>query len=131
MIQSVNVSESAQANSRTLLKTIEPLSRFQCHKTVEFDKSFRKLDKRAQKLIDQKIQEVLFLEPYESKRLVSPQFKGKRSLRSGDFRIIFAICAECKLFHEDRINNCYDCNRYESNNVMLFLCAHRKHAYDT
>ncbi|MGA2681878.1 MAG: hypothetical protein ABSF44_08775 [Candidatus Bathyarchaeia archaeon] len=118
------------ANSRTLSKEIESQSRFQCHKTVEFDKTLRKLHKPVQKLIDKIIQEVLFLEPYESERLVSPKFKGKRSLRKGDYRVIFAICEECRKLHEDRINNCYDCNQYGSNNVMIFLCGHRKHIYD-
>ena len=130
MMQSVNISDNAQAHSRTLLKTIDPPSRFECHTTVEFEKAFRKLDNPAQKKIDRIIQEVLFIEPYKSKKLCSPQFKGKRSLRTGDFRLIIAICAECRQLHEDRINNCYDCNRYGTNNVMIFLCGHRKHIYD-
>jgi len=131
MMQSMNMSDIAQAHSRTFLKIIDPHFRFECHTTVEFEKSFRKLDKPAQKKIDRIIQEVLFIAPYESKKLCSPQFKGKRSVRIGDFRIIIAICAECRQLHEDRFNNCCDCNRYGTNNVMIFLCGHRNHIYDS
>jgi mRNA-degrading endonuclease RelE of RelBE toxin-antitoxin system len=125
MMQSVNHSEKQVSP-----KEQEQASRFQCLKTVEFERAFRKLDKPAQKQVDQIIQEVLFTEPYESKKLVSPELKGKRSLRKGDYRVIFSICEECKKLHEDRINNCFGCNRYETNNVMIFLCGHRNHIYD-
>jgi mRNA-degrading endonuclease RelE of RelBE toxin-antitoxin system len=125
-MQTVNILEK-----KTLSKTLENQSTFQCHTSVEFDKAFRKLDKSAQKIIDRMIKEELSLEPYESKRLVSPELRGKRSIRKGDYRIIFAICQECKKLHEDRINNCYGCKRYGTNNVMIFLCGHRKRIYDT
>jgi mRNA-degrading endonuclease RelE of RelBE toxin-antitoxin system len=42
-------------------------SNYQCHETTEFSKAFRKLDKKAQKIIDETIQDVLLLQPYESK----------------------------------------------------------------
>lgn len=131
MVQSVNVSDMAQTRNKTSLRTIQPESHFQCQTTVEFEKAFRKLDKPAQKKINRAIQEVLFIDPYESKKLCSPQFKGKRSVRTGNFRLIFAICAECRQLHEDRLNNCYNCNRYGKNNVIIFLCGHRNHIYDS
>lgn len=103
---------------------------YQCCKTAEFSKAFRKLDNNVQEVIENVIQDVLLRQPYESKRLVSPQLKGKRTLRKGDYRILFAICEECRKQHEERINNCRDCGRYEANSIMVFLCGSRKHIYD-
>ena len=96
-MKSVNTLEG-----KTSSKALGIKPRFQCQKTVEFERAFRKLDKSAQKIVNQIIQEVLFKEPYESKRLVSPELRGKRSLRKGDYRVIFSICEECKKLHEDR-----------------------------
>lgn len=144
MIQSVNDFEKRkskfllripilndEADNSALLETSESLVfRFQCHKTAQFAKAFRKLDTNAQKSIDKAIQEVLFLRPYESKRLVSPEFRGKRSLRKGDLRIIFAVCEECRALGEVHINNCENCNEHRTSDVIIFVCGHRKHIYD-
>jgi mRNA-degrading endonuclease RelE of RelBE toxin-antitoxin system len=103
---------------------------YRCHKTIQFSKAFRKLDKRAQKEIDKGIIEVLLLAPFESKKLVSPELRGKRSLRKGDYRIIFAMCEECRKLGEVRVNHCDNCQEHSANCIILFDCGHRKHIYD-
>jgi mRNA-degrading endonuclease RelE of RelBE toxin-antitoxin system len=107
-----------------------PTFPYKCHKTTEFGKTFRKLDKEAQRMVDKTIQDALFLQPYDSKRLVSPEFRGKRSVRKGDYRIIFAICEECRKLGDVRINRCENCDDHSLNDVILFVCGHRKHIYD-
>ena len=144
MIQSMNAFEKRKtkffsriqmrndkADNRALLETRESLAfRFQCHKTAEFVKAFRKLDKNAQKSIDKAIQEVLSLWPYESKRLVSPEFRGKRSFRKGDYRIVFAVCEECRAMRLVHMNACKNCDTHSISDIILFVCGHRKHIYD-
>jgi mRNA-degrading endonuclease RelE of RelBE toxin-antitoxin system len=99
-------------------------------KTAEFSKAFRKLDKNTQKIIDKTIQFELTLQPYESKRLVASEFRGKRSFRKGDYRIIFAVCEECRLMGLVHLNACENCNKHATNDIILFVCGHRKHIYD-
>jgi mRNA-degrading endonuclease RelE of RelBE toxin-antitoxin system len=121
-----------ETDCRALLEPRESLAlRYRCQQTVEFTKVFHKLDKNAQKLIDKAIQEILVLQPYESKRLVSPEFRGKRSLRTGDYRIIFAVCEECRALGEVHVNKCENCYEHRTSDVILFVCGHRKHIYDT
>lgn len=104
---------------------------FQCQKTNEFDKAFRKLDKLAQRTIDKTINETLFSDPYESRRLVDPRLKGKRSIRSGNYRVVFAVCEECQKQHEERLNHCPGCDRNGTHKIVVFTCGHRNHIYDT
>ncbi len=103
---------------------------YKCRKTAEFEKAFRKLDMSVQKMLGKTVEEVLSTQPYESKRLVSAELRGRRSLRKGDYRIIFAVCEECRKLQESYLNNCKTCNKHETNAVMLFTCGHRKHIYD-
>ena len=113
----LNVTESSSIN-------------FKCHRTIEFDRSFRKLDNNIQRILDKTIQEVLFTQPYESKRLVAPENRGKRCIRKGNYRLIFGICRECREIGAVRLNNCIDCRNRGENDIMLFVCGHRKHVYD-
>lgn len=59
MTQGVNISENARTNSQTVSKTIEIQSLHQCRTLVEFNRAFRKLDKPAQKIVNQIIREVI------------------------------------------------------------------------
>lgn len=108
-----------------------PLLLYTLNKTDTFVKSFRKLDGNVQEMLDKTVRDALSMEPFKTKRLVSPELKGKRSLRKGDFRIIFSICQECRKLGETRINNCTDCQMHEENNIIIFDCRRRKHAYET
>ena len=102
---------------------------YQCFRTDEFNRSFRKLDSSIQKIIDKAIREVLFNQPYKSKKLVSPELKSKRSLRAQDYRVVFAICEECRESNYMRLNGCKDCKKHGTNDIIMFTCTHRKHAY--
>jgi mRNA-degrading endonuclease RelE of RelBE toxin-antitoxin system len=102
---------------------------YQCSKTAEFTKAFRKLDKNAQNVLDKTIHEELMLQPYESKRLVSPELRGKRSFRKGDYRIVFAVCEECRAMHLVHMNACKNCETHSVSDIILFACGHRKHIY--
>jgi mRNA-degrading endonuclease RelE of RelBE toxin-antitoxin system len=82
-------------------------------------------------MLDTTIQDVLFNQPYETKRLVSIQYRGKRSLRRGDYRIIFAVCEECRKLDQVHLNNCKNCMKHGTNDIVMFTCGHRKHIYDT
>jgi|GEM_PF-1693245 len=100
------------------------------NKTDTFVKSFRKLDGNVQRMLDKSMLDSLSRTPFETKRLVSPVLKGKRSLRKGDYRIIFAICGECRELGEIQANNCTNCRIHGTDDIVVFNCAHRKHAYD-
>ena len=103
---------------------------YRCFQTDEFRRSFRKLDSNVQKRIDKTIRETLFYQPYESKELVAPELKGKRSLRVGNYRVIFAICEECRKLNYVRLNGCNDCRKHGTDDIIMFACTHRKHAYE-
>jgi mRNA-degrading endonuclease RelE of RelBE toxin-antitoxin system len=103
---------------------------YQCYETTEFSKAFRKLNKNAQEIVDKTIQDGLLLQPYKSKRLVSPKLKGKRSLRRGDYRIIFAVCEECRAMRLVHMNACKNCDTHNISDIILFVCGHRKRIYD-
>jgi mRNA-degrading endonuclease RelE of RelBE toxin-antitoxin system len=114
-----------------MLSTKESLQfPYKCNKTDEFEKAFRKLDTPVQKTIQKTIEEVLFRQPYASKKLISAEHKGKRSLRKGDYRILFAVCEECVKLREVDINRCKSCQSHGTNDVMIFTVGHRKKIYD-
>jgi mRNA-degrading endonuclease RelE of RelBE toxin-antitoxin system len=112
-----------------LAKEKPPFS-YNLYKTDVFVKSFRKLDRNVQKMLDSTIKNTLSAAPFETKKLVSPELKGKRSLRKGDYRIIFAVCEECTKLNEARLNRCENCSRHEPSDIVIFMCGHRKHIYD-
>jgi mRNA-degrading endonuclease RelE of RelBE toxin-antitoxin system len=114
----------------TLNPTKSPGLYYKCQKTAEFEKAFRKLDMPVQKMIEKTIGEVLLRTPYESKRLISAEHKGKRTLRKGNFRILFAVCQECVKLHEVELNRCKRCETHETNDVVVFTVGHRKKIYD-
>lgn len=102
---------------------------YQCYKTDEFTRAFRKLDPHIQRMINKAIQEILFCYPYESKPL-KYELEGKRSLRIKDYRIVFAICEECRKLNQTQLNGCKDCKKHGTNDIIMFTCDHRKHAYE-
>lgn len=60
----------------------------------------------------------------EKSEFLSGLLKGLRSYHVGrGYRIIFAICGECRERGHTRINHCEGCNTYSDNTVMLFICG--------
>jgi len=88
-----------------------------------------KLDKIIRERIDRAILEVLSDNPYKSKRISSQKHKGKRIFRVGNYRIIFAICEECKKFRFNESIRCKGCKKHGSSDVMLFAVSHRSIIY--
>jgi mRNA-degrading endonuclease RelE of RelBE toxin-antitoxin system len=88
-----------------------------------------RLDNPIRKRIDKAIIDVLSENPYKSKRVSAQEHKGKRIHRVGDYRIIFAICEECRKLGFTVIVRCKDCKKHGSNHVILFSVSHRAIAY--
>lgn len=103
--------------------------KFQCRATDAFRDDIHKLDNVIRKRIDKVISEVLFENPYNSKRVSAREHKGKRIVRVGDYRLVFAICEECRRFGFNALIKCKDCKKHGSNNVILFSVSHRSISY--
>jgi mRNA-degrading endonuclease RelE of RelBE toxin-antitoxin system len=95
----------------------------------EFNREFRKLDPQVQRLLDNAIREILFNRPYSSK-VLKGKLKGKRSLRVGNYRIIFAICEECRKENYVQLIGCKDCKKHGRNDVIMFTCGPRSKVYE-
>lgn len=79
------------------------------------------LSDQEKTIIDDKIQNVIRYDPYDSE-LLQGELKGLRSynkIKSGN-RIIFAICYECRNGGWTTVNNCIDCDSTGNNVVKLF-----------
>lgn len=102
---------------------------YRVFQTDEFYREFRKLDPQVQKMLDNAIQEILFHHPYESK-ILKGNLKGKRSLRVRNYRIVFAICEECRENNYVRLNGCKDCKKHGRNDIIMFTCGPRSEVYE-
>lgn len=80
-------------------------------------------------MLDNAIKDVLFHSPYNSK-ILKGNCKGKRSLRVHGYRIIFAICEECREKNHTRLNGCKDCKKHGRNDIIMFTCGPRSHIYE-
>ncbi|MGB9694343.1 MAG: type II toxin-antitoxin system RelE family toxin [Caldisericaceae bacterium] len=102
---------------------------YRVFQTDEFAREFRKLGPQVQKLLDNAIREILFNRPYSSK-VLKENLKGKRSLRVGNYRIIFAICEECRKENYVQLNGCKDCKKHGTNDIIMFTCGPRSKVYE-
>lgn len=81
----------------------------------------------------QKIQE----DPQGNSHHLKGEFKGKRSHRVGDYRILFADCQECIERGDTEHNACDDCEELHGENhedpediIKLFETGDRPNVYD-
>jgi mRNA-degrading endonuclease RelE of RelBE toxin-antitoxin system len=78
------------------------------------------------KIINKKVETVLKYNPYKSEKL-DPPLEGLRSyhIPNSEYRIIFAICNECREKHNQSKNNCpnSDCTHIPDESIMLFTCG--------
>lgn len=102
---------------------------YKCFQTDEFKRKLKKLDFNVQKRIDKAIVEILFVKPYATK-ILTENLKGKRSLRVGDYRVIIAICEECKRLNYVELNGCRGCKKHGRNDIIMFTCGHRDEVYE-
>ena len=56
--------------------------------------------------------------------------KGKRRVRIGDYRLIYAVCLDCRQKGYTKFNQCYDCKSHNDNSIVYFDVIHRPHGYD-
>jgi len=103
--------------------------RYVPYQTDRFAKSLSKLDKPIRTRVIKAIDEEITVEPYRSDPLAY-SLKGKREYRVGDYRIIFAICEECRAKRFERFNGCSDCKRHGRNDLILFDVGHRGRILD-
>ena len=55
---------------------------------------------------------------------------GKRKLRVGDFRIVFAMCAECRQTGHTQANDCEFCNETDDRTIVFFDVDLRQKVYE-
>ena len=55
---------------------------------------------------------------------------GKRKLRLGNFRIIFAMCAECRQTGHVQANDCEFCNETDDRTIVFFDVDLRRKVYE-
>ena len=83
-----------------------------------------KIPKHFKSVINKTVDSVLRNNPYRSSEL-SGALEGLRSyhIPNSGFRIIFAICEECRKENNQSRNYCPDCESIPDQSVMLFTCG--------
>jgi len=102
---------------------------FRAYQTEEFEKRFGKLDKSVRERVLKGIGRLLD-DPARGSKLLQEPFKGKRSFRQGDYRVILSICEECRKNDWKAHNSCNGCEGRPDRSVILFTIGHRKNVYD-
>ena len=98
--------------------------------TSHFGRNGKKLTKKnpeLKKRIEEAIGEVCSAS--EKSKLLKGEFEGKRSYSFGNYRIVFAICRECRKRGFVRFNRCSDCGEKPDNSIVFFDIEHRKRVY--
>jgi mRNA-degrading endonuclease RelE of RelBE toxin-antitoxin system len=95
--------------------------------TERFNKSISQLDRSVQERVDKAVREIAS-NPYASE-LLKIALKGKRNYRIGDYRVIFAVCEECRRENWVELNGCSDCKKHGRNDFILFDAGHRGSIY--
>jgi len=85
-----------------------------------------RIPNRIKKIINEKVETIIKHNPYKSEEL-DPPLEGLRSFRilGSEYRIIFAICEECREKNYQSKNKCPDsvCRNIPDESVMLFTCG--------
>jgi len=70
------------------------------------------------------VDRVLKYKPYKSEKL-DYALRGLRSyhIPNSEYRIIFAICEECRKDGNQSLNGCQDCDNIPSQSIILFTCG--------
>ena len=88
--------------------------------TDKFSDQLRKLrDKVRVKRINDKVLEILNA-PYRDIRFGAGRWRGKREERTGDDRIMFAVCGQCRKEKHQEYNNCLNCKNIPDNTIRFF-----------
>jgi mRNA-degrading endonuclease RelE of RelBE toxin-antitoxin system len=93
---------------------------YQADFTEKFEKQLRKLrDKVRVKRINDKVLEIV-AQPYRNIRFGAGRWRGKREERTGDDRLMFAVCGQCREENHRTYNNCFNCENIPDNTVRFF-----------
>jgi hypothetical protein len=98
-------------------------ARYVIYQKLMYSEYGKRLPKEIKDRINLAVESDLKVNPYGSESL-KVSLRGLRSYQlRGGYRIIFAICKECRKGGFTRLNNCEDCSKHPDNTVMLFLCG--------
>jgi mRNA-degrading endonuclease RelE of RelBE toxin-antitoxin system len=98
----------------------------------DFNKNFRKLTKKDNNLKNRIMQQVeeMKIDPFRNSIELEYDLKGKRRIRVGDYRLIYAVCDDCRKKGYDRLNQCYECGSKGNDAMVFFDIIHRSQGYD-
>jgi Txe/YoeB family toxin of Txe-Axe toxin-antitoxin module len=84
--------------------------------------STKTLPQQLKIIINDKVLNHIAVQPYHSEKL-DYELSGLWSYNklSGDNRIIYAICEDCRKRKLTTMNNCVDCKEVPDNTIMLWL----------
>lgn len=99
--------------------------------TRQFSKNFRKLQRKRIPGLDRlkRAIEELRVDPHKNDTWLFHELAGKHKRRVGDYRIVLAICGECRKLGHTRVNRCTFCEEVGDNTLVLFDVGHRSSIY--
>lgn len=68
--------------------------------------------------------------PFRNSIELDYELKGKRRIKVGDYRLIYAVCSDCRKKGYEKINQCYDCKLKGEDAMVFFDVFHRSKGYD-
>ncbi len=94
-------------------------------------KQLEKLDKSRREAIDARISD-LMLDYGAYSTPLHANLVGLRSTHSGDDRIVFAVCEECRRegWVEHNRHRCGECGDLHDDTLLILAIGHRKKIYD-
>ena len=98
----------------------------------DFEKHLKKLTKRdnnLKKRILGKVEEMKN-DPYRNSKEYIADLKGKRKMRVGAYRLVYAVCEDCRAKGYEVLNQCFECESKKDNSIVYFDVIHRPHGYD-
>jgi len=69
-------------------------------------------------------------DPYRNSIELDYDLKGKRRVKVGDYRLIYAVCEDCRKKGFTRFNQCYECKSHGDDSLIYFDLIHRSQGYD-
>lgn len=98
----------------------------------DFKKHLKKLTKRDSNLKQRILKKVEEMQndPFRNSKEYIADLKGKRKMRVGDYRLIYAVCKDCRAKEYEKINNCHKCESKKEDSIVYFDVIHRPHGYD-
>lgn len=98
----------------------------------DFKKHLEKLTKRDNILENRITNQIedMKTDPFRNSIELTHELKGKRRVKVGDYRLVYAVCEECRKKGYENFNGCYDCESKPVNSIIFFDVFHRSKGYD-